>query len=61
VSKIRWVLEATTEKSREYTRIDRHRQGLPHQNLAQQLKERIDKCDYMKLKSFCTKKEMFLN
>jgi hypothetical protein len=25
---------------------------------AQQLRERIDKCDYMKLKSFCTTKEM---
>jgi hypothetical protein len=25
---------------------------------AQQLRERIDKWDYMKLKSFCTKKEM---
>jgi hypothetical protein len=25
---------------------------------AQQLRERMDKCDYMKLKSFCTTKEM---
>jgi hypothetical protein len=28
---------------------------------AQQLKERIDKWDYMKLKSFCTTKEKFVN
>jgi hypothetical protein len=28
---------------------------------AQQLRERIDKWDYMKLKSFCTKKEMASN
>jgi hypothetical protein len=27
-------------------------------NAAQQLRERMDKWDYMKLKSFCTKKEM---
>jgi hypothetical protein len=27
--------------------------------MAQQLSERIDKWDYMKLKSFCTVKEMF--
>jgi hypothetical protein len=26
--------------------------------IAQQLREKIDKCDYMKLKSFCTMKEM---
>jgi hypothetical protein len=26
--------------------------------MAQQLRERIDKWDYMKLKSFCTTKEM---
>jgi hypothetical protein len=26
--------------------------------IAQQLRERIDKCDYMKLKSFCIIKEM---
>jgi hypothetical protein len=25
---------------------------------AQKLRERMDKCDYMKLKSFCTTKEM---
>jgi hypothetical protein len=25
---------------------------------AQQIRERMDKCDYMKLKSFCTTKEM---
>jgi hypothetical protein len=29
--------------------------------MAQQLKERIDKWDYMKLKSFCTTKEKFVN
>jgi mitochondrial fission protein ELM1 len=28
---------------------------------AQQLKERMDKWDYMKLKSFCTRKEMISN
>jgi hypothetical protein len=26
--------------------------------MAQQLRERIDQCDHMKLKSFCTTKEM---
>jgi hypothetical protein len=26
--------------------------------IAQQLRERIDKCDYMKLKGICTAKEM---
>jgi hypothetical protein len=29
--------------------------------VAQQLRERMDKWDYMKLKSFCTTKEMSLN
>jgi hypothetical protein len=31
---------------------------LSRTQVAQQLRERIDKWDYMKLKSFCTKKEM---
>jgi hypothetical protein len=31
---------------------------LSRTQVAQQLKERIDNWDYMKLKSFCTKKEM---
>jgi hypothetical protein len=30
---------------------------LSRTQVAQQLRERIDKCDYMKLKSFCTTKE----
>jgi hypothetical protein len=30
-------------------------------NAAQQLRERMDKWDYMKLKSFCTKKKWALN
>jgi hypothetical protein len=31
---------------------------LSRTQVAQQLRERINKWDYMKLKSFCTKKEM---
>jgi hypothetical protein len=31
---------------------------LSRTQMAQQLRERIDDCDYMKLKSFCTTKEM---
>jgi hypothetical protein len=31
---------------------------LDRTQIAQQLRERIDKWDYMKLKSFCTTKEM---
>jgi hypothetical protein len=43
-------------KSREYTGSNRLRQRLLQ--AAQQLRERINKWDYMKLKSFCTKKEI---
>jgi hypothetical protein len=34
---------------------------LTRTQLTQQLREKMDKWDYMKLKSFCTKKEMFCN
>jgi hypothetical protein len=49
----------STGKSREYSRSNRYRQVLPQLNTtAQQLRERMDKWDYIKLKSFCTTKEM---
>jgi hypothetical protein len=38
--------------------IDIGKDFLNRTQLAQQLRERIDKWDYMKLKSFCTTKEM---
>jgi hypothetical protein len=52
-------LEASTGKSR-YTlkAIGIGKDFLSRTQLTQQLSERIDKWDYMKLKSFCTAKEM---
>jgi hypothetical protein len=38
--------------------IDIGKDFLSRTQVAQQLRERIDKWDYMKLKSFCTTKEM---
>jgi hypothetical protein len=47
--------EASTEKSREYTGSNRYgKDFLRRTQLSQQLRERIDKYDYMTLKSFCT-------
>jgi hypothetical protein len=37
---------------------DRVKNFLSRTQAAQQIRERMDKCDYMKLKSFCTTKEM---
>jgi hypothetical protein len=46
-------------KSRGYTGINRLKQWLLNRtHKAQQLRERMDKWDYMKLKSFCIIKEM---
>jgi hypothetical protein len=51
-----WI---TIGKTREYIGISSHKQWLPKRTqMAQQLRERIDKWDYLKLKSFCTRKEM---
>jgi hypothetical protein len=38
--------------------IDTDNDFLNRTQMAQQLRERIDKWDYMKLKSFCTTREM---
>jgi hypothetical protein len=38
--------------------IDKDNDFFNRIQLAQQLSKRMDKCDYMKLKSFCTTKEM---
>jgi hypothetical protein len=47
------------EKIREYTHIiGIGNDSLNRNQMTQQLKEMIDKWDYMKLKSFCTTKEM---
>jgi hypothetical protein len=43
------TLETTVYSSKAYARTS---------SAAQQLRERMDKWDYMKLKSFCTTKEM---
>jgi hypothetical protein len=52
-------LEPTIGKNREYTGSNRLRKDLLSRiQMAQQLRERIDKWDYMKLKSFCITKEM---
>jgi hypothetical protein len=45
-------------KSKEYTGSNRHKKDfLSSTQAAQQLRERIDKSDYMKLKSFYTMKK----
>jgi hypothetical protein len=52
-------LKTTAGKSREYTGIYSHINNfLNSTSVVQQLRERIDKCEYMKLKTFCTAKEM---
>jgi hypothetical protein len=38
--------------------IDIHKDFLSRTQVVQQLRERMDKWDYMKFKSFCTTKEM---
>jgi recombinational DNA repair ATPase RecF len=46
-------------KSREYTRTNRNRnEFLNRAQVTQQLREWIDKWDYIKLKIFCTRKEV---
>jgi hypothetical protein len=51
-------LDVSIGKSREYTGSNRYRKDFLNKTQAtQQLRERIDKWDYMKLKS-CTTKEM---
>jgi hypothetical protein len=45
--------EVSTGRSRKHSGTNRYRQGLP-----QQLRERMDKWDFIKLKSFCMTKEM---
>jgi hypothetical protein len=51
--------EASTEKNREYSGSNRYRQGLPQQNSSSSATKRKDgQMDYMKLKSFCTTKEI---
>jgi hypothetical protein len=50
------------EKSRVYTGATGiGKDFLSRTQAVQQLRERIDKWNYMKLKSFCTTKELFLN
>jgi hypothetical protein len=52
-------LEVSTGQKREYTEvIGIGKDFLSRTQAAQQLRERIDKWEYMKLKSFCTTKEM---
>jgi hypothetical protein len=60
---IRFALQQiSTGKSRVYTgTINIGKDFLSRTQAAQQLRERIDKWDYMKLKSFCTRKGMALN
>jgi hypothetical protein len=51
-------LDVSIGKSREYTGSNRYRKDFLNKTQAtQQLRERIDKWDYMKLKS-CTTKEI---
>jgi hypothetical protein len=51
--------EASTGKSREYPGSNRYKQGFLNRTPAvQQLREMMGKWYYMKLNSFCTKKEM---
>jgi hypothetical protein len=51
-------LKLAQDRTGNNTGSNRHRQGLPQQNSIVSARERIDKWDYMKLKSFCTTKEM---
>jgi hypothetical protein len=51
--------EAITEMTREYSGKNRYSKDFLNRiPAAQQLRERMDKWDYMKLKRFCTTKEM---
>jgi hypothetical protein len=51
--------EASTRQNREYTElIHIGSDFLNRTPMAEQLRERIDKWDFMKLKSFCRTKEM---
>jgi hypothetical protein len=52
------TLEAITSRKFFITSFQEGKDFLSRTQLAQQLKERIDTWDYMKLKSFCTTKEM---
>jgi hypothetical protein len=50
------LVQERTGNTLEETGMGKH--FLSRTQVAQQLRERIDKWDYMKLKSFCRKKEM---
>jgi hypothetical protein len=50
------VLQKSTQNTLELIGISNDFLGTTQ--MAQQLRERIDKWDYLKLKSFCTAKEM---
>jgi hypothetical protein len=55
------TLKLVWKKAREYSGIGIGNEFLNRIQMAQQLTERINKWNYIKLKSFCTTKKRFLN